>query len=100
MPKVTQNMGMECNPGEAPGLWAVQPHFIPRKSLPIAKPFLVHLSLTPCLTPDLRHHRRAEIMNPRMQKKKLRPRNGQDLDPRPPDFQSRVRRRVGGWVCT
>ena len=31
----------------APGLWAVQPHFIPRKSLPLAKLFLVHHSLTP-----------------------------------------------------
>ena len=92
MRKVTQHMGMECNPGESPWPVGSSATFHPQEELAPCKALPV-----PPLTypPDLRHHRRAEIMNPRMQKE-VKPRNGQDLDPRPPDFQSRARRRVGG----
>lgn len=67
----------------APGLWTVQPHFIPRKSLPTAKALLVHLSLTLVTPPDLRHHRRTVIMNPRMQEETEAKKWA---GPRPPDL--------------
>ena len=69
MPEATQHMNMECSPGESP--WPVDNSatFHPKEEL-------VHWEALPCpplsyplLDPHLRHHNRAEIMNPSKQKK-------------------------------